>query len=88
MNRVRRRVCHVGYLLARHPRISKRVEGRLSAAGEEILASLLGAMLCESDSDRDALIAKSTVELAQYTSPTEAVMQRLRELRELLRALL
>jgi hypothetical protein len=60
----------------------------MSPAGEEILASLLGALLCESESDRDALIAKSTVELAQYSDPTESVTRRLQELRDLLNALL
>src|SRR5436190_7330879 len=30
-------------LLARHPRIARRIGGRVSVAGEEILASLLGA---------------------------------------------
>src|SRR5947207_1094135 len=37
-------------LLARHPKISNRVKGRISAASEEILASLLGAMLCSTES--------------------------------------
>lgn len=41
-------------LLARHPRIAKRVSGHVSAASEEILASLLGAMLCVTEADRDA----------------------------------
>ncbi len=33
-------------LLARHPRIAKYVRGRISAGSEEILASLLGALIC------------------------------------------
>src|SRR5262245_21154474 len=53
-------------LLARHPRIAKRVAGRLSPASEEILASLLGAMLCTAEVDRDALLAKATVELLSH----------------------
>src|SRR5689334_11111754 len=51
------------HLLARHQRIAKRVAGRISLASEEILASVLGAMIVSSLSDRDALIAKATVEL-------------------------
>src|SRR5882724_11003359 len=39
-------------LLARHPKIAKRAEGRISIASEEILASLLGAMICSNRSDR------------------------------------
>ena len=35
-------------ILARHPRIAKRVAG-ISAASEEILASLVGAMMCDDD---------------------------------------
>src|SRR5947209_16025046 len=35
-------------ILARHPRIAKRVAG-VSQAGEEILASLLGALICSDD---------------------------------------
>src|SRR5438552_3864083 len=38
-------------ILARHRRIAKRVAG-ISAASEEILASLLGAMICREDTDR------------------------------------
>src|SRR6266852_4142102 len=38
-------------LLARHPRVAKRVAGRISAASEEILASLLGAMICATQAD-------------------------------------
>jgi hypothetical protein len=40
-------------LLARHPRIAKRVAG-ISEASEEILASLLGAMICDDEADRIA----------------------------------
>jgi hypothetical protein len=38
-------------ILARHPRIAKRVAG-VSRASEEILASLLGAMICHNEIDR------------------------------------
>jgi hypothetical protein len=34
------------HILARHPRIAKRI-AEVSAASEELLASLLGAMLCQ-----------------------------------------
>ena len=53
-------------LLARHPRIAKRVTAAgISAGSEEILASLLGAMHCHVNADRDALVAKATVGTAQ-----------------------
>lgn len=75
-------------LLARHPRISKRVAGRISAPSEEILASLLGAMLCVAEADRDALAAKATVELLDHGVTPEVATGRLQELWDLLEALL
>jgi hypothetical protein len=75
-------------LLARHPRIAKRVRGRISAASEEILASLLGGMLCLAEADRDALVAKATVELLDHGEEPEVARHRLQELWELLGALL
>src|SRR5436190_24139639 len=75
-------------LLARHPRIAKRVAGRISAASEEILASLLGARPCATEADRDALVAKATVELLNHGETLEVATQRLQELWELLEALL
>src|SRR5579862_381804 len=53
-------------LLARHPGIAKRSEGRISVASDEILASLLGAMICANDADREALVAKATAELVNH----------------------
>jgi hypothetical protein len=75
-------------LLIRHPRIAKRVAGRISAGGEENLASLLGAMLCGAEADRDALVAKATAELLDYGESLEIATRRLQELWNLLEALL
>jgi len=75
-------------LLARHPRIAERVAGRISAAGEEILASLIGAMICPAEADRDALVAKATVELLSHGETLEVATRRLQELWALLEALL
>jgi len=75
-------------MLARHARIAKQVAGRISAASEEILASLLGAMICAKDEDRDALIAKATVELLDHGEELEESTRRLKELWDLLEALL
>jgi hypothetical protein len=75
-------------LLVRHSRIARRVEGRISVASEEILASLLGAMLCTAETDRDALVAKATVELLNHGEPLEVATQRLQDLWNLLEALL
>ena len=75
-------------LLTRHPRIARRVAGRISAESEEILASLLGAMLCTSEADRDALLAKATIELVDHGEVPEVAVRRLQELWNLLEALL
>jgi hypothetical protein len=75
-------------LLARHSRIAKRVRGRISTASEEILASLLGAMISVAEVDRDALVAKATAELLSHGETPEVATQRLQELWDLLGALL
>ncbi len=74
-------------ILARHPRIAKRVAG-LSQASEEILASLLGAMLCRDEADRVTLFAKAAAELLDRGQSAEAANRQLQELWELLEALL
>jgi hypothetical protein len=74
-------------ILARHPRIAKRVRG-LSEASEEILASLLGATLCRADTDRISLFAKATAELLDHGQSIESANRQLQELWNLLEALL
>jgi hypothetical protein len=74
-------------ILARHPRIAKRVAG-ISEASEEILASLLGAMICDADADRDTLFAKAAAELLDRGRSAESANRQLQELWVLLEALL
>ena len=74
-------------LLARHPRIGPRVAG-LSLASEEILASLLGAMLCPNNTDRVALFAKAVAELLDHGLSVEAANRQLQELWNLFEAIL
>jgi hypothetical protein len=75
-------------ILARHPRIAKRVAGRVGDVGEEILASLLGSMICREQADRDALVEKAAAELvARGVSVADAV-SKLQELRDIFEALL
>ncbi len=75
-------------LLARHPHIAPRVRGRMSSAGEEILASLLGAVVCRHQTDGDDLIAKATAELMDHGATLEAAVRQVVELRQLLEAML
>ncbi len=74
-------------ILARHPRIAKRVKG-VSEASEEILASLLGAMICNADTDRDTLLAKAAGELLDCGQSAESVNRQLQDLWNLLEAIL
>ena len=75
-------------LLARQPRIARRVAGHISPASEEVLASLLGAMICSGEADRDALIAKATVELLEHGETIEVATRLLQDLWDLMEALL
>jgi len=60
----------------------------VSLASEEILASLLGAMICKEQADRDALLAKATLELVEHGEELTLAVQRLQELWDLLESLL
>lgn len=74
-------------ILARHPRIATRVAG-VSEASEEILASLVGAMLCDGDADRGALFAKAVAELLDHGQSVESASRQLQQLWDVLEALL
>jgi len=60
----------------------------VSEASEEILASLLGAMICTDDTDRVTLFAKAVAELLERGQSAEAANRQLQELWDLLEALL
>lgn len=66
-------------LLVRHPRLSARLGG-VSDAAEEVLASLLGALLLGTGDDRDLLIAKATAELLAAGRDPEDAVRLVREL--------
>ena len=82
-------IAHEGghQILARHPRIAKRVAG-ISDASEEILASLLGAMISNNNTDRDTLYAKATAELLDRGQSAQKASRQIQELWDLLEALL
>ncbi len=58
-------------LLARHPRLSVLLAG-VSPAAEEVLASLLGALVLGAGPDRDALVDKATFEVLRGGATAEA----------------
>ena len=74
-------------ILARHPRIAEKAAG-VSEASEEILASLLGAMICNEDADRVTLYGKAFAELLAHGQSVDAATRQLQELSEVLEALL
>lgn len=75
-------------ILARHPRIAPRVAGRISPVGEEILASLLGAMICGPGRDGDDLHARALVQLPMFENSPEQAGALLEDLLELFARLL
>jgi hypothetical protein len=74
-------------LLARQPRLSARLAG-VSDAAEEVLASLLGALVIEPGPDRDVLIAKATAEVLAGGREPEDAIRLITELWNTLRELL
>jgi hypothetical protein len=70
-------------IIARHPKIAKRMAG-VSLASEEILASLLGAMI----TDDSNLYAKAMFELIEHGQTPESADRQLRQLWRLLEQLI
>ena len=56
--------------------------------GEEILASLLGSLICREETDRDALVAKAAAELVTRGVSAADAVQKLQQLRDIFEALL
>ena len=75
-------------LLVRHPRLAPKVAGLLSAISEEILASVLGAIICKNEADAHALMGKAIVEAVYQGVHPDRVVQQLDELKGLLEAFL
>lgn len=74
-------------ILARHPGFAKRIAG-ISEASEEILASLLGAMICYNDVDGVTLYGKAIAELLDHGQSIDSANRQLQQLWEVLEALL
>jgi hypothetical protein len=58
-----------------------------SDVGEEILASLLGSMICRDEADRDALVAKAAAELVARGVSVGDALAKLQQLRDIFEAL-
>lgn len=66
-------------ILVRHPRLSALLASA-SAAAEEVLASLLGALVLEPGPDRDTLVDKAAFELVSRGAMAETVERVIRNL--------
>ena len=75
-------------ILARHPRIAKRVAGRISDAGEEVLPSILGSLISVEVVDRDNLRVKAVADFVDRGESVEAALERFHDLATLFGALL
>jgi hypothetical protein len=74
-------------ILARHPRIAKRIVP-VSLVSEEILASLLGMLICKAEKDREMLYGKAAFELLARGQSPENVRRQLKNLCEAMETLL
>jgi Zn-dependent protease with chaperone function len=75
------------HVLARHPRLSVLLASA-SPAAEEVLASLLGALVLEPGPDRDALLDKAAFELLSRGATAETAERVIANLWDLLGRLL
>lgn len=75
-------------ILARHPSLAPRVAGTISSASEEILASIIGAIISEAADDHDLLLAKATVELLERGEQPEIATRLISQLKRYLERLL
>ncbi len=75
-------------MLARHPRLASRVVGTISSASEEILASILGAIVSSAAEDSDLLLAKATAELLERGEQPEVATRLIAQLKHHLERLL
>jgi hypothetical protein len=74
-------------LFVRHPRLASRLAG-LSAVSEEVLASILGGIICNDEQDRDDLWSKAGAELLRRGIDRETALGMVRQLTSILEALL
>ncbi len=75
-------------ILVRHPRIARMVAGKISPMGEEVVASIVGALLCPPGPDRDNLEYKAIFELIAHGDESTAASRRVAILRGILGELL
>ena len=67
---------------------SVQVKGKTNEASEEILAAVLGSILCEDDTDRDNLIFQAAAILVDHGEEPDVAVQRVQDLKTLFEELL
>ena len=71
-------------ILARHPRVASLVAGRISMIGEEVLASVIGALLSPTAADRHNLLSKAVFELVIRGEDKDVAERQIFNLRDIL----
>ena len=71
-------------LVARHPRLLRIVPAMMSGATEEILASLVGSLVVDTEKDRQDLLLKAWEQASRLAMPAEQALASLTHLREML----
>jgi hypothetical protein len=75
-------------VVVRHPRVSKLLVGLLTPSNEEVMASVIGSILCPNVADKDNLIAKATFDLIRCGRDRYTAVRQIDELELLLRKIL
>lgn len=75
-------------MIVRHPRVAKLLESKFSLEGEEVLASLLSSLICDSEEERKNLFMKAIFELVKKGKSPDLAEAVLLTLRDILEAML
>lgn len=75
-------------LLARHPRLTRNIPSTWSGATEEIVVSIIGSLLVETESDQQDLLMKAAFDANTLGVAPELAIRMIAELRGLLERIL
>jgi hypothetical protein len=75
-------------LVARHPVLSRLLHGYINAIDREVLASLVGALICQDANDHDTLVAKAVAEVPNADRDPTRTWQLVQDIMDTLRKLL
>lgn len=75
-------------ILERHPTLAKALGSSGDERLDEVLASVIGSLLLTDGIQAESLVAKATVELAEWGATPESAVQYIEQLRAILRSIL